>query len=1341
MFTIYCGEKKPNFKGHEKEQFKEFVKILKNEFEDKDDHYYLFVDYIISNKQIDTILLKKNAIVIIEMKSYSGELHGYENGRWYVEKDGKQNDIDQENNPFIQVRNQRYALKNFLQDKLISMDKRFADGIHNISGWLYLLDDGSYNKDQLQFKNRLWFDVVNPSNIVDFINDVDSNEFLFRENEMQEIVDFFGGYKFDAEKIQVIEKEIPSDVETEIQPPVITTVKQELKLEKSVFGEISVGSILHGDFWNENVRVISLKQIGENQIKIESVGVKTQRFYNPIVSKEDFNNIVVLKDDSIGFSGDSRAFFLFTEAHRIRNAFQFDPLYAVNVSQVDPLPHQIEAVYHYILKNPRVRFLLADDPGAGKTIMAGLLLKELKYRGLVNRILIVSPGHLKAQWMREMKEKFHENFGIVDRSAMDAKWGQNVWQEYNQIITSIDFAKQEDIMFSLNDTAWDMVIVDEAHKMSAYQYGEKISKTGRYKLGELISKNSDYLLFLTATPHRGDPDNFRLFLDLLEPGFFASNEMLRESITNKDNPLFLRRLKEDLKSLDGAPIFPPRNIKTMKFNLSDEEKRLYNEVTNYVEIHFNKALSKEKRNVAFAMTILQRRLASSVRAIRKSLERRKKRLEDLLEKGNLIQQDRISYTEEYLEDLEESERWKKEEDLLERLSSAETLDELKEEIEKLKELIDIAKETEGHEIETKLNELKNVIDSENLKKSSTKLLIFTEAKDTLEYLVEKLRKWNFSVTTIHGGMSLDKRIAAEAEFKNESQILVATEAAGEGINLQFCWLMVNYDIPWNPNRLEQRMGRVHRYGQQHEVYVYNLVAFDTREGRILHRIFEKLQIMKEQLGDRVFDVIGDVLQGMSLKDLILDAIANKRTMDDILRDIDIVPDEEAIERVKEASMEALATKHIDLRKILGEQRIARENRLVPEYIAEFFKKATDVLDIKMKNVDDKLWNVVSVPYEIRSRPHSFKLKYGVVNRNYKLISFDKQVAFRRTAEFVAMGHPLMEATIDTIFYKCRDEVYKGAVFIDPDGKRNGLLWFLEAEILDGAGRIAGRRMFSIYQDISGNLTLVNPAILWDFKPADESHVKEKIDYDKDRISAFVVENSLEKYKSSLLEARTKDASIKKKYGLQSLDSFISRSDEKLADYETRRMKGEDIPEVTILNEQRRRDQYIEKKERLKSEITAETHLLPQDPRILSVARIVPIEKLPDFMKADAEVEKIGMEVAMKHERDKGREPVDVSSENLGYDVRSTTKEDEFRYIEVKARSGMGSIVLTPNEWLMAQRLGDEYWLYVVANVSKKPELYMIQDPASKLKPDEEVSIVRYIVKDWREKADKEVQNE
>jgi superfamily II DNA or RNA helicase len=1105
---------------------------------------------------------------------------------------------------------------------------------------------------------------------------------------------------------------------------------------------------LRGPFWPEKVRVISVRSIGENQIKIEAVGLETHRFYNPILSLEDIKAVQVIEEKPFRFTGDGESLFLYLESHRIRNAFQFDPLYAVNVSQIDPLPHQIEAVYHYIMPNPRIRFLLADDPGAGKTIMSGLLLKELKYRGLVERTLIIVPGHLKDQWIREMKEKFQESFKVVDRGTMNASWGQNVFNDENQIIVSMDFAKQDDVMFALKDSKWDLCIVDEAHKMSAYKYGEKIDKTHRYNLGELLSSLTTYLLFLTATPHRGDPENFRLLLELLEPGFFADVAMLSESIQNKDNPLFLRRLKEDLKDFDGAPIFPPRKVETPKYYLSDDEKKLYNAVTEYVEKHFNRALEKEKRNVTFALTILQRRLASSVRAIRKSLERRYERLKELYEKGQLLQE--VGYDEDYLEDLEEKERWRKEEELLEKLTSAETLEELKDEIAKLEELVVLAKEVEKKEIETKLNELKKVMDAEKLHQTGTKLLIFTESKDTLEYLVEKLRKWGYSVTFIHGGMSLDARIKAEAEFRNQAQIMVSTEAGGEGINLQFCcWLMVNYDIPWNPNRLEQRMGRVHRYGQQHEVHIYNLVAVDTREGRILERLFEKLSQIRDHLGsDRVFDVIGEVLAGKSLKDLIVDAIANRRTMDDILKDFERIPDEEAIKRVREASFEALVTKHIDLTRILGEQRRAMENRLVPEYVEEFFKRAAEVLNVKMEKRVDGLWRITSVPFEIRNQPYDFKIRFGEVQREYAKISFDKERASKAQAEFVAMGHPLLEAVVSAILTHYAKNATDGATFIDPEGKRDGIIWFLEAEIKDGNNNIAGKRLFAVYQNLGirnqelgiggKDLFFVNPAILWDLKPISPQfptpNSQSPTLLDKDTVVALVISEGLESYKRELLERRQRDAEIKRKYGIRSLESMILESDGKITDYETRRMKGENIPELTIQNEIRKKEDLERKKQRLQSEIEAEVHLYPTEPKILGAVRVLP-QKAHADMVSDKEVEQLGMNIAMEYERSHGRTPEDVSFQDLGYDIRSRDDKGNYRYIEVKARAREGAVALTPNEWLMAQRLKEEYWLYVVVNAASNPELYLIQNPTAKLEPDKVVDIVRYFVKNWKEKAE------
>ncbi len=1098
-----------------------------------------------------------------------------------------------------------------------------------------------------------------------------------------------------------------------------------------------IDTILEGNFWPEAVRVVSARQVG-GHIKVEAVGERTRQFYSRLLSPEDLAQVRRVSRMAVDFTGHAEAFFLAIEAHRMRYAYQFDPLYAVNVSQVDPLPHQIEAVYHYILRNPRIRFLLADDPGAGKTIMAGLLLKELKYRGLVQRILIVVPGHLRDQWLREMKERFEEPFTVVDRSVMSATWGRNIWQEETQLITSMDFAKQDDVMETFSAVQWDLVIVDEAHKMAAYRYGQKTDKTERYRLGEVLSRSSQFLLFLTATPHRGEPENFRLFLELLEPGFFATTDLLNESIHNRDNPLFLRRLKEDLKDFNQVPLFPPRYVHTPRWRLGDDEKRLYNAVTDYVEKSYNKALQKEKRNVAFALLILQRRLASSVRAIRRSLERRKQRLEELLRLGQWLTE-HGEIDEEALEDAPELERLKQEEELVTRLTAAETREELQTEIGLLQQLIHLAKEAERHGVETKLNKLQEVIADKRIQQSGEKLLIFTESRDTLDYLAERLRGWGYSVVMLHGGLNLDQRIQAEHEFKDKAQIMVSTEAGGEGINLQFCSLMVNYDIPWNPNRLEQRMGRIHRYGQHKEVHIYNLVADDTREGRVLTTLFTKLERIREAYGsDRVFDVIGDILPGASLKDLIVDAIANRRTLDDIIAEVERIPDTEAIRKLQEAAMVGLATRHIDLQRLLGEERRARENRLVPEYVERFFQRACTFLNLPLERRGDGLWRLERLPYDIRHVSFDFKRRFGPMFNQYLRFSFDKDTARRQGADFVAPGHALLEAVVEAIFARCSNDLRRGGVFADPDGRLDGMIWFLEGEIRDGTNAVAGRRLFALYQPAmapsSQELRPISPAILWDLKPA-PGLSETAAAPDADAVMEAAMEAVLQPYRRELLEQRQHAAEIKRRYGLRSLEQRIAESDAKLIDYYTRQAKGKDIPGATIQNEERVKEDLLEKKRRLEESIRQETTLSPTEPRILGVARVLPHPDARDEMHSDPEVEAIAMHVATAYERAQGRMPEDVSAQNLGYDIRSEAPDGSIRYIEVKGRAQTGAVAITPNEWLMANRLGDDYWLYVVEHCRSQPQLYTIQNPAAVLSPEEVVEVVRYLVADWKAAAE------
>lgn len=1095
---------------------------------------------------------------------------------------------------------------------------------------------------------------------------------------------------------------------------------------------INEGNIIKGSLWNEPVKVEKIEDIGE-YIRIIVSTIYSKQFVEQIIKKEDLNKLEIVETE-IDFSSDPESVFFVIEATRFKYASLFDPLLAINVSKIDPLPFQIEAVYGYVLKQPHIRFLIADDPGAGKTIMAGLILKELKLRGIAKRILIVSPGHLRDQWRRELKEKFDEKFVVLDRNTFNAHFGENPWEKNDQIITSIDFTKQDDIRATLSSVYWDLVIVDEAHKMSAYKYGDKTQKTQRYRLGEILSRNSNHLVFLTATPHRGDPENFRLFLDLLMPGFFATNKMLEESLINKDNPLFIRRLKEDLKDFEGKPIFTRRFPITIKFHLSEPEKELYNAVSRYVLEQYNKALqSEKKRNVAFALMVLQRRMASSTYALLKSLERRKEKLEKILKVGEENQNEIYADYEE-IEDFEEEERWKKEEEW-ESITLAKDPEELKREIETISELIDKANQVIKNEEEVKLKELRKAIEEGFIKvkdmNGNPKILIFTESKDTLEYLVQKIRTWGYKVNSIHGGMSIDERIMAEKIFRDETEIMVATEAAGEGINLQFCHIMINYDIPWNPNRLEQRMGRIHRYGQQKDVYIFNLVAEDTREGKVLAKLFEKLEEIKNKLGsDRVFDIIGDVFEGKNLYQLLIDAVTNAKTMDEILKDLDVKPNEEYISKIKEVLGETLATRFIDYTRIKEMAERARENRLIPEYVEEFFKKAFVKAEGKFRETKDGFIAIDSVPYEIRKIAENpdFKNRYGIIMKKYSKVTFDKEIAFKNPdAEFISFGHPLFEALLKWVVDKYSEETKRGAVFKDPSGRLNGYIWVYIGEVKDGKGEIAGRKIMAIYDD-GYKVREINTSILWDLVPVKNNMQLENIfESEKDKLFGFTIQ-LVEKYKEELSKERKRQAEIKKKYGLKSLDYLIGKLDADLAELYEREARGEKV-DLPIRNKEELKRRYEEAMKKLEREIEQEQSLSMSTPELLTIIRVIP-EKT-DMVESE-EIERIGMEIAMEYERQHGREPEDVSKENLGFDIRSKGK-NEIRYIEVKARAREGEVALTPNEWFKAKRFKDQYYLYIVANASTNPTLYIIQNPAENLKPQEKVEVVRFIVplKEWK----------
>ncbi len=1097
------------------------------------------------------------------------------------------------------------------------------------------------------------------------------------------------------------------------------------------------------------------------------------RTFNSLrITDKQLAQIQVLERSPIALTDNAEDFFFLIEAHRIRLAYQFDPQLAVSTSQVDPLPHQIEAVYRYVLESPRIRFLIADDPGAGKTIMAGLILKELQYRRLVRRVLIVAPGHLKYQWQREMKERFQTSFAVVDRARMESAWGENVWEERDHCITSIDFIKQDEVRTTLRNTQWDLIVVDEAHKMSAYAYQGrervKIDKTKRYQVGEILSRQANHLLFLTATPHRGDEENFRLFLDLLRPGFFAQTELLKESVENKDNPIFVRRLKEDMKRFDGSPIFPPRYVRTILFRLTEAEIELYNSVTRYVQEYFDKA--KENRSISFALMILQRRLTSSTYAIYESLRRRKARLEELLELPEKIRQDEDylrarNISDEELEDMAEEERLKIEE-RLEHLTIAKNIDDVRAEIAELDRLIAQAAQVRQQEIESKLVGLRDHV----LKHlGGRRLLIFTEFRDTLEYLTDKLRSWGYDVITIHGQMNMEARIQAEHEFLDKAQIMVATEAAGEGINLQFCSLMINYDIPWNPNRLEQRMGRIHRYGQNREVYVWNMITRDTREGQIMDRLFEKLDRMKEALGsDRVFDIIDEIIPGSRLDELLKDAIFNQRRMEEIEQHIEAVDEQTVRQTLERVFAASLATRHIDYTGILQETLAAEENRLVPEYVEDYFLRAFRRLGGTVERQGETC-AIPSVPFELRrwSDDYNFKATYGTLFREYKRVTFDKVYAREHPeAEFVAPGHSLLEAVNETILTTFGGGTDAYALFGDPEGQRQGVFWFVEGEVTDGAGQPAGKRVFCLYQALDGTIQRVNPAILWDHEPlsgVDAPPAVADLLRQRQAIEDYVVTQVLFPFQEEIAQRREHEAWVKEKYGLRSLDYLIQESNQKILDYQMRQAQGEQM-DMPLLNEQRNLEELQQRRAALEEEIRLERNLTVSEPRLLGAAAVIPLAETPPAppdleeepapyqaepapgggvgMRRDEEIEDAGMLVAMQYEREQGWRPENVSDENHGFDLRSIRYDDDgtfadIRYIEVKARARSGAIRLSSNEWKKARHFGDKFWLYVVTEAaSDAPRLHRILNPAAHFRMDEDIFATGFIIHEekWQQRT-------
>lgn len=925
--------------------------------------------------------------------------------------------------------------------------------------------------------------------------------------------------------------------------------------------------------------------------KIISPPTKIEKIYSPfeLLNAKDFA-------PSINFD-------LHFEAVRLSLAYEYDRFLSLSSTRTNLEPYQVEAAWR-VLNSYKHRFLIADDVGLGKTIEAGMILKELSLRGRAKRILIMVPASLCYQWQREMSERFDEHFIIYESSYLKVLKDSlpkdcNVWEANDRIITSIDYAKQQEVLVELERAKWNLIIFDEAHKLSVTKYGIKIRRTHRYKLAKVLNNKTDSLLLLTATPHRGDSFAFYSLVSLADPYIFENEFKI---FSDKLNSIMIRRGKDGLNDEEGKPIFKPREVITLSVDFTEDENKLYKAVTDYVRKVYNSAKSLNNRAVGFAMVLLQKRMVSSIAAIRQSL---KNRLSNLIksEVSSLTREEKIRL-KDYIKDPDSLDDWEKEifERKLEVLALPTTPRALKKEIETLKHLIKMAG---AIKIDSKALKLIDFVKG-IMEDPKEKVLIFTEYRDTLSYLLNLLKEEDLNPITIHGGMSMSARREAEELFKSVTfKIMVATDAAGEGINLQFCHIMVNYDLPWNPNRIDQRIGRLHRYGQQRDVKVHNLFIANTREGEILTRLMQKVKKIEKELGGKISDIVGLVLEGVNLEDIIMSALAGDKSIEVVLKDV-----EKAIEERKKAYKKVEDTFLMDLKKfdissILEVIEKSREYSASEEDIERFIRVFFNQFGGKIETTRKKEVYRLYTPKEI--------LKEGI-REKYKQVTFSKDIAKQLGAdkiEFLAFGHPVLDAIIEY----ARDEnwIFESRIAIKSLKwiKELGLLFNFILRFIDASGNLLCEEILPLLVDSEGMIRRIDPKQIPNFTEISKKLIKNyqindivsKSSKLYNKTKDFAIEEA-KKFSGKVQQEKNRKIKIKREDVKRYFTPRMKEESRRIAEYKSNLFKGKDM-EIAIRGAQKRLKDLKTQYEEVTKRLEEEKLVVEEMPELFSVAVILP----------------------------------------------------------------------------------------------------------------------------------------
>ena len=1042
-----------------------------------------------------------------------------------------------------------------------------------------------------------------------------------------------------------------------------------------------------------------------------------------VVFRREEDSLAVSASGSRPFDASATDFKMVAEAQRIKLAGLYDPMLAVATSNVRPLPHQIRAVYGELLPRTPLRFLLADDPGAGKTIMAGLFVKELILREDVQRCLIIAPGGLVEQWQDELFFKFGLSFEILTTQMIDASVNLNIFESHHLLIARMDqLARHDELQRQLRDSKWDLAIVDEAHRMSAHYFGNKLEKTKRFQLGELLGDVGRHFLLMTATPHSGKEEDFQLFLSLLDKDRFAGKNVASVDTTD----IMRRMVKEDLLTFDGRKLFPERVAESIPYELTELENELYEQVTDYVRNGMNRAAKldgKRRNTVGFALTVLQRRLASSPEAIYRSLVRRAERLE-LTKRGiqngayreerygiDLNDIDDDAYAADELEEFEEN--------VLDAATAAETIAELDAEIVELNGLAKVAREVRDRGDDKKWSELKLILQDNVIPLDSNgkprKLIIFTEHRDTLNYLAERIKTLlgrPEAVVAIHGGVRRNDRRAITEEFtKNaDCQIMLATDAAGEGLNLQAAHLMVNYDLPWNPNRIEQRFGRIHRIGQEEVCRLWNLVASNTREGEVFTALLNKIEEQRKAYGGKVFDVLGTAFAETSLRELLIEAIRYgeqpevKARMREV---IDHRVSEGLAELLNERALASDRLSGADLASLRAAMDEARARRLQPHYIELAFKEAFTRFGGRMTKREKGRYEISNVPAVLRNG------KYGPIASRYDRVTFDLDTAQPdglARADLLAPGHPLHDSVMEQAVTTLAGVLNRGTVLVSGTIEAPRLLVGVIEEVVDSAGASVARRFGYAYVDEDGSVVHAGPAPYLDCVAAPDTDVTRQAkalpwlhDAESKAVS-WIIENELPDYLAEVQPRRAAELEKQRQLVQARLKDERERLilEAKVA-FEKEQI-GEKPKESSGSLASKAADLQVRLDRRLEL-INRQAKMSTKPPLVVAAALVLPVgmleadlpEETPVRAKETKHVERRGIDLVMSHERAIGRVPEEQALNNPGYDILSTDPAtgDTYR-IEVKARlTGAPDFWVTHNEVITGKNAAPRYRLALV----------------------------------------------